>query len=78
MITLLLTEPKHTFDELKLIQCPVLVIAGENDIIKEGHTKAIAAAIPKSELLIAAKETHYFPSENPKVFNAAVIDFFKK
>jgi len=78
MINLLLTEPQHTFDELKSIQCPVLVIAGEKDIIKEGHTKAIAAAISKSELLIAPKETHYFPSEDPKVFNAAVIGFLKK
>lgn len=78
MINLLLTEPRHAFDELKFIQCPVLVIAGEKDIIKEGHTKAIAFAIPKSELLIAPKETHYFPSEDPKVFNAAVLAFFRR
>jgi len=78
MINLLLTEPQHTFDELRSIRCPVLVIAGEKDIIKEGHTKAIAAAIPKSELFIGPKETHYFPSEDPKVFNAAVIEFLRK
>lgn len=78
LVTLLLTEPKHSFEELKVIQCPVLVVAGEKDIIKEGHTKSIAANIPNSTLLIGPGETHYFPSENPKVFNAAVIDFFKK
>lgn len=78
LITLLLTEPKHSFEELKIIQCPVLVVAGEKDVIKEAHTKAIAANIPNSTLLIASKETHYFPSENPKVFNAAVIEFLKK
>lgn len=75
---LLLTEPNHTFDELKSIQCPVLVIAGEKDMIRENHTTAIAAHITKGTLLIAPKETHYFPVENPKVFNAAVIDFLKK
>lgn len=75
---LLLTEPQHSFDELSLIQCPVLVIAGENDIIKEEHTRGIAAHIAKSKLLIASKETHYFPTENPKLFNATVIDFLKK
>ena len=78
LMTLLFTEPRHTFEELKSISCPVLVIAGEKDIIKEEHTKKIAAGIHNSTLLIAPKETHYFPSENPKVFNAAVIDFFKK
>ncbi|HRX93458.1 MAG TPA: alpha/beta hydrolase [Chitinophagaceae bacterium] len=45
LIELLLTEPKHNFDELKEIKCPVLVVAGKKDIIKEGHTKAIAAAM---------------------------------
>jgi len=78
LVTLLLTEPKHSFEELKVIKCPVLVVAGEKDIIKEEHTKSIAANIPGSTLLIGPGETHYFPSENPKVFNAAVIDFFKK
>ena len=78
LMTLLLTEPKHSFEELKSISCPVFVVAGEKDIIKEEHTKKIAAGIPNSTLLIALKETHYFPSENPKVFNAAVIDFLKK
>jgi len=78
LITLLLTEPKHSFEELKIIKCPVLVVAGEKDIIKEAHTKNIAVNIPKSTLLIAPGETHYFPSENPRSFNAIVIEFLKK
>lgn len=75
MIDLLLTEPKHSFEELKGISCPVLVVAGEKDVIKEEHTRAIAAAIPKSSLMIVPNATHYFPSEDPKAFNKAVIDF---
>lgn len=78
LITLLLTEPKHSFGELKNIKCPVLVVAGEKDIIKEEHTKAIAASIPNSTLLIEPGVTHYFPSEKPEIFNAAVIDFLMK
>ncbi len=78
LIDLLKTEPKHTFAELNSIKCPVLVVAGEKDVIEEDHTKAIAANIPNSTLLIAPKETHYFPSENPSLFNKAVIDFIKK
>lgn len=75
LINLLLTEPKHTFEDLKVINCPVLVLAGEKDIIKEGHTKGIAANISNSTLLIAAKETHYYPWENSKLFNKTVLDY---
>ena len=78
LANLLITEPQHTFNELKTIQCPVLVMAGENDIIKENHTKGIAASIPNSTLFIAPKETHYFPQENSALFNKMVIDFFLK
>jgi pimeloyl-ACP methyl ester carboxylesterase len=75
LIKLLLTEPKHKFEELKTIACPVLVMAGENDVIKENHTKAIANAIKKATLLIVPNETHYFPKDNATDFNAKVLDF---
>jgi pimeloyl-ACP methyl ester carboxylesterase len=75
LIKLLLTEPKHSFEELKSIACPVLVMAGENDVIKENHTKAIANAIKKATLLIVPNETHYFPKDNASDFNAKVLDF---
>jgi len=76
-IELLLTEPNHTFQNLKIIKCPVLVMAGENDIVKEEHTKGIAANIPKSTLLIVAKATHELPWENAAFFNKTVIGFLK-
>ncbi|MEJ7673641.1 MAG: alpha/beta hydrolase [Chitinophagaceae bacterium] len=75
---LLLTEPNHSFSELKNIKCPVLIIAGEKDVIKENHTKMIAANIANSILIIAPKQTHYFPQENSVLFNKTVIDFLQK
>ena len=78
LITLLKTEPRHSFAELNSIKCPVLVVAGEKDLIKEEHTKAIAANIPNSTLMIEPKATHYFPSDNPDAFNKAVIEFINK
>jgi pimeloyl-ACP methyl ester carboxylesterase len=77
-IELLLTEPRHRFEELKTIHCPVLVMAGENDIVKEEHTKAIAANIPNAVLLIVPKASHELPWENAPAFNKAVIDFLRK
>ncbi len=78
LLNLLVTEPNHSFEDLKKISCPALVVAGEKDIILEEHTKGIAANIPKSTLMIVPKATHYFPSEDAKAFNKAVIDFFEK
>lgn len=78
LMTMLLTEPKYTFEALKKIQCPVLVVAGENDLITPSHTKGIAANIPKGTLLIAPKESHYFPVNNAKEFNRIVLDYLKK
>lgn len=76
--SLLLEEPNHTYNDLKKIKCPVLVMAGENDIVKPEHTRGIAAAIANSKLYIAPKETHYLPQENPKEFNRLVMYFLSK
>jgi len=78
LINLLLTEPQYSFSDLKTITCPVLVLAGEKDIVKEGHTRNIAKNIAKGTLIIAANETHYYPSENPDAFNKLILDFLKK
>ena len=77
-IELLLTEPKHTFQDLKLISCPVLVMAGEKDVVKEEHTKGIAANINNATLMIVPKATHELPWEDAILFNNAVLGFFKK
>jgi pimeloyl-ACP methyl ester carboxylesterase len=77
LLRMLLEEPKHSFEELKNIQCPVMVVAGEKDDILEPHTKGIAANIKKSKLYIAAKETHYFPQQNAKAFNELVLNFLE-
>jgi pimeloyl-ACP methyl ester carboxylesterase len=76
LFTMLLTEPHLTFNDVKKIKAPVLVMAGEHDLILEKHSKAIAAAIPHSKLVIFKGATHYAPVEIPAEFNAAVLKFF--
>jgi pimeloyl-ACP methyl ester carboxylesterase len=78
LFTMLLTEPHISFDDIKNIKCPVLVMAGEHDIILDSHTKAIAAAIPNAKLMIFKGETHYAPVENKKWFNTTVLQFLDK
>ncbi len=75
LFTMLLSEPHLTFNEIKKIKSPVLVMAGQHDLILEKHTRAIAAAIPNSKLVIFKNATHYAPVEIPKEFNETVLKF---
>lgn len=47
---LMVKEPRIAPSELNALSMPVLVIAGKNDIIKEKHTRLIAASIPGSTM----------------------------
>ncbi|MBC3539332.1 alpha/beta fold hydrolase [Rufibacter sediminis] len=75
LLTLLLTEPNIPAQDLNNIQARTLVMAGENDVIKEQHTKLIAANIKGSKLIIFKGQTHNLPKENPALFNEAVLQF---
>jgi pimeloyl-ACP methyl ester carboxylesterase len=78
LMHLLLEEPNMKFDDLSTIHCPVLVMAGENDLIREQHTKGIAQHIAGAQLVIFPKGTHYIPQENAPLFNKTVLEFLKK
>lgn len=76
LFTMLLQEPHLTYADVKKIKARVLVMAGEKDLITDKHTRAIAAAIPKSQLVIFKGATHYAPVEIVKEFNGTVMKFF--
>lgn len=66
---LMLTEPHITAQELQRIRIPVLVLAGEKDIIKEEDTRFIAGNIPGSVLKILKNENHMsYVVGSPKLF----------
>lgn len=57
-IRIMLEEPQISAEELERIRIPVLVLAGSHDMIREAHTRYIAAHIPKSRLRILKGEGH--------------------
>lgn len=73
---LVLNEPRLTFDELKQITAPVLVMAGENDIVLENHTRQIAENIPNARLKIFNSASHFAPRYKADEFNREVLAFF--
>jgi pimeloyl-ACP methyl ester carboxylesterase len=76
MIDMLLHQPNIKPDDLAAINCPVLVMAGSKDIIKDEHTRLIASKIRNSKLVIFDHGTHFEPIENTERFNKTVIGFF--
>jgi pimeloyl-ACP methyl ester carboxylesterase len=72
---LLLTEPQLTFADLARIQAPVLVLAGEHDLVLDAHTKAIATHLPHATRFIFAGASHNAPWEIPADFNQRVVSF---
>lgn len=55
---MMLDEPDISTEQLNNVQIPVLVLAGENDIIRLSHTKKIAKNLPCSQLQIVPGEDH--------------------
>ena len=55
---MILEEPHITADQLKQIDVPVTVVAGEKDMVKYEETKLIADNIPGAKLRIIPKAGH--------------------
>lgn len=77
MLGLMVNDPNVDQEELAGIQAKTLVIAGTKDMIKEKHTRLIAAGIPGSELLFI-KGNHFIANKNPEGFNRAVLEFLAR
>lgn len=71
-------EPNIEVSDLNRIMCPVLVTAGENDLIPEPHTRLIADNLPNSELLILPDHDHFSYIVGSKVIGKIVIDFINR
>lgn len=68
------TEPQIT-DQIGRITVPVMVMAGEHDLIKPEHTKMIVTSIPGAQLVIVPDAAHFVVWQQPEAFNAAVKAF---
>lgn len=74
---LMVHQPHVSLLELRKLRMPTLVVAGDRDMIKEAHTRAISASIPTSRMVILPG-SHFLARENWKAFNALVLEFLEK
>jgi len=66
-------------DQLKQIEAPTLVIAGEEDIIKgREYAKIIAGEIPNSEFVMVPGSGHALCLEKPAILNTLLLGFVIK
>ncbi len=74
-LRLMLREPHIAPAQLAAIATPTLVVAGQNDVIKESHTRLIAQSLPNARLDILPDADHFALVKQPDIFNAVVDDF---
>lgn len=75
LLGLMVNEPHIAPVELETLTMPVLVIAGTRDMIRESHTRLIAASIPGARLALIPGD-HFIANKEPAAFNRAVRTFF--
>lgn len=77
LVKMMCLEPNMTATDMARIAIPVLVCAGEHDLILPEHTKLIAESLPKGELKIIADEDHGSYIWHNPMMGEILIDFFK-
>ena len=76
LLGLMVNEPHIAPADLAKLTMPALVIAGTKDMIRDDHTRAIAAALPHGKLAILPGD-HFIAAKNPEAFNRTVLDFLQ-
>lgn len=77
IIELWRTQPRMTIEQLHAIRVPVLVVAGEHDVVRPEHTRAMARSIPGARLWIVPGASHSVMFERPAEVNRAVLEFIE-
>ncbi len=54
---------------------PVMLLSGENDVIRMEHLQAAKESLPKGSLAIMPNTDHFGPQANPQMVTAMVRSF---
>ena len=71
----MLKYPDYSIKDISRIEVPTLVVAEDNDLIREEHTIKLFHSIPHSELLILPGTSHLTIWEKPDLVNQ-IVDWF--
>jgi len=71
------TEPDISLSEIASIQCPVLVMAGDDDVIAHDHTISLYEVLPLGQLAIIPGTSHGLVKEKPGLMLANIMQFLE-
>lgn len=69
------SEPTMTLDDLGKIQCPTLILAGDDELFSIEHTGSMYEAIPQGQLAIVPGTSHFVVKEKPELAQAIIRQF---
>lgn len=68
-------EPSISANDIAAIQCPVLVMAGDDDVVRHEHTIGLFEKLPLGQLAIVPGTSHGLVKEKPAIVQALINDF---
>jgi pimeloyl-ACP methyl ester carboxylesterase len=78
LYSLLAYQPDLTEKDLQKIECPVLIMSGDRDVIRLEHSIKIFDNIANSNLFVMPGATHFGTVEKPELFNLVLLDFLNR
>lgn len=78
LVTLMLTEPHIEAEDLAAIDIPVLVTAGERDLVLPEETARIAAYLPRARLVIVPGADHGSYVDGSEIMGELLVEFLQK
>ena len=78
LVRMMLYEPQMSFEDMKKVACPALIVAGEYDLIDTAHTCAIAANIPRGRVMFLPGEDHGSHVYKNAKMGEVLLDYFKE
>jgi pimeloyl-ACP methyl ester carboxylesterase len=77
MMAIWRSEPNLTSKDLHNIECPVLVMAGDDDVIAHTHTIELFENIPLGQLAILPGTSHGLVKEKPALVQLLIREFLE-
>ena len=74
-ITMYQSQPTWSTDDLRAIQTPTLVVAGDDDLTPLSHPCSLYEALPKGQLAIVPGASHAVGWEKPELLGSIITAF---
>ena len=69
------SEPEFNVADIAKINCPVLVIVGDDDVISHHHSIELFESLPQGQLAVIPGTSHLAHKEKPAVFQLFIREF---